>query len=583
MTKSVEDKSVASVTADSDVGRRGESYPKKFGHYEILRELGRGGMATVYEAMDTKLQRKVALKVPHKTVAADPEYMSRFIREARSAANLLHPNICPVFEVGEINGTPYLTMAYIEGKNLSDYIVDEHPVPPKRTANIIRKIALAMEVAHKQGIIHRDLKPSNIMIDSRKEPVIMDFGLARRDTGQEESKLTQDGLLIGTPIYMAPEVAKKGAALSGAITDVYSLGAILYELLAGKPPYKGTVQAVLVQVMRGTPKLPSTHREDLDEAIEAICLKAIAKDPQDRYQSMGEFAAALKEYLQKPEKSAASTLVEIVEPQIEPPPKKRDADAGRTPTERRSAVDRFPSPTSRSPAASSGRRVPVRSRPKAHNPVLLVSMLVGGCFLAIAILVTLIVVMKSRGKDGAAVTTPEQAGSAADSKTPVPAREEPDRPGDQTPPLPPKKDLSQFPLVGPGQPVEPDWREVRLPMNFRGSLKILLPDQIPARGGMYRTIGLQIKVNGNPIVEENAPTDLAPLEWNAEEKKALPIPIHPEVNLPGGTLGDMTEGSELTVDIKAFVVPADLPLKTFPAWPQNRKIKIHVVKPEDAP
>lgn len=582
MTKAVEDKQV-SVSGDSDAGRRNDVYPKKFGHYEILRELGRGGMATVYEAMDTKLQRKVALKVPHKSVAADPEYMSRFIREARSAANLLHPNICPVFEVGDINGTPYLTMAFIDGKNLSDYIIDEHPIPAKRTANFVRKIALAMDVAHKQGIIHRDLKPSNIMIDSRKEPVIMDFGLARRDTGQEESKLTQDGLLIGTPIYMAPEVAKKGAALSGTITDVYSLGAILYEMLAGKPPYKGTVQAVLVQVMRGTPKLPSAHREDLDEAIEAICLKAIAKEPQDRYQSMAELAAALKEYLQKPEQSASSTLVEVVEPELEPPPRKRDSDPGRTPTERRAAVDRSPSPTSRSAASSSTRRPVARPRPKTQNTALLIALLVGGCFLAIATLVTLIIVLK--GNDKSVVeTTDDDPATASGGPTTSDPKQSGD--GDVVKPPPPAKDVSKFPLVAIGESVEPDWREIRIPSNFRGMLKVLFPE-INASGGNYRSIGLQVKVNDKSLIAEEAPKDLKPLEWTKDEKNAPFEMMQPYIQVPfdrvPSLIGELKAGSEIILEIKLFILPAPANPDAYLGFPQNRKVTLHVVEPEATP
>jgi serine/threonine protein kinase len=579
MTKAVEENQV-SVSGDSDAGRRSEVYPKKFGHYEILRELGRGGMATVYEAMDTKLQRKVALKVPHKSVAADPEYMSRFIREARSAANLLHPNICPVFEVGDINGTPYLTMAFIDGKNLSDYIVDEHPIPAKRTANFIRKIALAMEVAHKQGIIHRDLKPSNIMIDSRKEPVIMDFGLARRDTGQEESKLTQDGLLIGTPIYMAPEVAKKGAALSGTITDVYSLGAILYEMLAGKPPYKGTVQAVLVQVMRGTPKLPSAHREDLDPAVEAICLKAIAKEPQDRYQSMGELAAALKEYLQKPEQSATSTLVEVVEPELTPPPpRKRDSDPGRTPTERRSAVDRSPSPT-RNASVASARRVPPRPRPQTQNTALLISLLVGGSLLAIGLLITLIVVLKGKDKDATVATNTDTGQTVAVDGSPNPP------PTDVIPQPAPGKDVSKFPLVAVGQAVEPDWREIRIPSNYHGMVKVLFPET-DAAGGKYRTVGLQIKVNGKPLISEDAPTDLDPLRWSRDEINAPMQKVRPDFQVPFDQIrnlaGDLKEGSEVELKIFSFIIPAPLPPEEAFRIRQERKITLHIVQPESMP
>jgi serine/threonine protein kinase len=575
MTKSFEDATVVTdAPGGSDAGRReGERYPKKFGHYEILRELGRGGMATVYEALDTKLQRKVALKVPHKSVAADPEYMSRFIREARSAATLFHPNICPVFEVGDIGETPYLTMAYLEGKNLSDYILEEHPIPPKRIANIVRKIAQAMDAAHKQGIVHRDLKPSNIMIDARKEPVVMDFGLARRDGGGEESKLTQDGLLIGTPIYMAPEVAKKGAAYSGAITDVYSLGAILYELLAGKPPYKGTVQSVLVQVMRGEPKPPSTHREDLDPLIEAICLKAMAKDPKDRYASMAEFAAALKDYIQNAD-SAPTNLVEVVE--VEPEPaSKPDSAVGRSGPNKKLAVDKTPSPTARSAAAQSARRTPVRKTRKKDNTVALVAALTGAAVLAIVVAVTAIMLLKRASRDA-----PPSTEQTLASPAPAPAQTQGADPNAPDDPPPAEDDVHALPWADAEHPVAADVEKVRIPANFRGFLPVHFAP-IESSDGLYYLYYPRITVNGRSIEVHGSADAPDPSKLWPHVSADSPLkPVDPEYRLHSNWLGPLKAGEKIHVELRVglFYPPEHRTILLKP-----RKVTLYVVDPEQKP
>src|SRR5436309_5797542 len=163
--------------------------PAQFGRYRILQRLGHGGMGAVYLAEDTQLDRRVALKVPHFTAEDSPQVRTRFFREARAAATLDHPNLCPVHDVGEIGGTPYLTMAYIEGQPLSASVRGGQPLPPREAAAIVRKLALALHEAHQKGVIHRDLKPGNVMMNQRGEPVVMDFGLARR-FNKEEARLT---------------------------------------------------------------------------------------------------------------------------------------------------------------------------------------------------------------------------------------------------------------------------------------------------------------------------------------------------------------------------------------------------------
>jgi serine/threonine protein kinase/class 3 adenylate cyclase len=260
-----------------------------FGRYRILRPLAKGGMGRVYLAHDPNLARDVALKVPF--LDGDRAVLrERFSREARAAATLRHPNICPVYDVGAVGDVPYLTMAFIDGRSLHDWATASRPAA--EVVEVVRKVALALEEAHREGVIHRDLKPSNIMLDRRGEPVVMDFGLARRLRLDDEARLTSPGLLMGTPAYMPPEhvLGETEPSPSG---DVYSLGVVLYELLAGRLPFTGTVMAILAQVGRDEAPPPSRWRSTLDPRLDAVCLRAIAKQPEDRYPSMAAFAEAL--------------------------------------------------------------------------------------------------------------------------------------------------------------------------------------------------------------------------------------------------------------------------------------------------
>jgi hypothetical protein len=282
--------------------------PEQFGRYRIIRQLGRGGMGTVYLAHDTQLDRRVALKVPH-FVADDSTALERFYREARVAATLDHPNLCPIHDAGQHEGVPYLTMPYIEGKPLSELLA-AGLLPQRQAAALVRQLALALEEAHRRGILHRDLKPSNIMMNRRGEPVVMDFGLARQ-TNSGDLRLTQSGALLGTPAYMPPEQVD-GATLLGPTCDVYSLGVILYEMLTGRLPFQGGTTQVLCQILRDEPRRPSAYRPDLDPRLETICREAMAKRIKERYRSMADLAVALEQFLRTPE---APTL-----PPIELPP-----------------------------------------------------------------------------------------------------------------------------------------------------------------------------------------------------------------------------------------------------------------------
>ncbi len=262
-------------------------------------------MGTVYLAHDTKLDRPVALKVPHFTSNDGPDILERFAREARAIATLSHPNICQVHEFDQVNGIHYLAMEYIEGKPLSDYVQKDKPASQRQVAAVVRKLALALEEAHQHKVIHRDLKPANIMMNQRNEPVIMDFGLARRSS-TIDAQLTRNGDLLGTPAYMPPEQVKGDTQAMGPRSDIYSLGVILYELLTGRLPFDGPGLEVVGQVLTQEPEPPSTHRPDLDPKLDAICRKAMAKQPDDRDATMSELATALLAYLQPQSQPAAT-------------------------------------------------------------------------------------------------------------------------------------------------------------------------------------------------------------------------------------------------------------------------------------
>jgi class 3 adenylate cyclase/predicted Ser/Thr protein kinase len=278
--------------------------PEAFGRYAILRRLGRGGMGVVYLARDTELDRLVALKMPH-LEGNDPDLLrERFLREARAAALLHHPHICPVFDVGAVGAVPYLTMAYIEGQPLDEWAANQPGRPAELFVALVRTLALALAEAHAHGVIHRDLKPSNVLVDRRGEPVVMDFGLARRmQSHKGEERLTYPGAPMGTPAYMPPEQVLGQVEAMGPASDVYSLGVILYELLAGACPFDGPVGAVLARIVAEAPRPPSALRPGLDPRLDAICLRALAKEPEKRFASMTEFARVLGDWLQGPHSS----------------------------------------------------------------------------------------------------------------------------------------------------------------------------------------------------------------------------------------------------------------------------------------
>jgi predicted Ser/Thr protein kinase len=256
-------------------------------------------MGTVYLAIDTQLDRQVALKTPQ--FDQDSDLLQRFQREARAAAALRHPNICPIYDFGQIDGTHFISMAYIEGETLAALLETGQQQPVKRVLVIARKIAQALHEAHEHGIVHRDLKPSNVMLDKRGEPIVMDFGLARQMTGPDNVRLTQSGILVGTPAFMSPEQIEGDIQRIGPATDQYSLGVLLYELFTQQLPFHGSSMAIIAQALVKEPTPPMQLRCDLDPRINGACLKMMAKAPEDRFASLAEVARELDAILENPD------------------------------------------------------------------------------------------------------------------------------------------------------------------------------------------------------------------------------------------------------------------------------------------
>lgn len=268
------------------------------GRFQILRELGLGANGQVFLAHDPKLGRDVAIKIPLPERLKSPHDVERFLRATRAAAQLRHENLCPIYEVNDVPGQYFLVMAFIKGKPLSHYLTQHKRLPIRQAVLIAKLVATAMIEPHQKGIIHRDLKPDNIQIDEeRRVPVVMDFGLAHFEQ-PNGPQLTQDGQLLGTPYYMSPEQAIGHSEEIGPATDIYALGVIFYEMLTGQRPITGrTVGEVLKNVHIQQPIPPSQHRPQVDQMLNSLCLKAIAKTAAERFASMAEFAKELTSYL----------------------------------------------------------------------------------------------------------------------------------------------------------------------------------------------------------------------------------------------------------------------------------------------
>jgi serine/threonine-protein kinase len=259
--------------------------------YRLERELGRGGMATVFLAIDLRHERPVALKVLHPDLAAalGPE---RFLREIKLAARLQHPHILSVHDSGETGGLLWFTMPFVEGESLRDRLRRDRQLPVDEAIRVIKEAGQALHYAHQHGVIHRDIKPENLLLTGDGNTEVADFGIARALSAGGEERLTETGLAVGTPAYMSPEQALAERELD-ARTDIYSLACVLYEMLAGETPYTGsTAQAIIAK--RLTEPVPHVRTlRDVPEAVEAAVTRALARAPADRFRTMAEFLAAL--------------------------------------------------------------------------------------------------------------------------------------------------------------------------------------------------------------------------------------------------------------------------------------------------
>ena len=268
--------------------------PRDFGPYELIREIGRGGMGVVYEARQKGLDRSVAVKMILASHLASPELVRRFQAEAKAAARLRHSHIVHIHEVGQFHGQDFFAMEYIAGRNLSEYMA-AGPIDTSEAIRLVATVARAVDHLHQQGIVHRDLKPSNILLDSDGQPYVTDFGLAKVFVAGSE--MTSTGTIVGTPSYMAPEQASGRRATVGPMTDVYSLGAILYELLTGMPPFRAeTPLDTLMEILSGDPEMPRKINPHIPRGLELVCLKCLAKEPQDRYSTAAELADDLDRF-----------------------------------------------------------------------------------------------------------------------------------------------------------------------------------------------------------------------------------------------------------------------------------------------
>jgi len=260
------------------------------GRYELTHLVARGGMAQVYRAVDLQLDRPVALKVLFPELSVDKTFVERFRREAQAAANLSHPNIVPVFDWGEDDGVYFIVMEYVDGRSLSAVLRDPQRLPPNQIAQIGAGVAAALAFAHRHGVVHRDVKPGNILITPEGEVKVTDFGIARAIN--TEDSLTQTGAVMGTAAYFSPEQAE-GKTVD-ARSDIYSLGVVLYEMAAGRPPFTGdSPVAVASKHVRDQPEMPRAIYPACPAALEAVIMKAMAKDPASRYGSAEELRADL--------------------------------------------------------------------------------------------------------------------------------------------------------------------------------------------------------------------------------------------------------------------------------------------------
>ncbi|PYJ49944.1 MAG: hypothetical protein DME83_10585, partial [Verrucomicrobia bacterium] len=292
--------SAENVEANADAAHRKKAARAaemlgELGDYELLEEVGRGGQGVVFRARQKSLNRTVALKVISLGQWASKVHLKRFRREAEAAASLDHPGIVPIYEVGERDGSCYFSMKFIEGGQI-DEVGRRTSISLRKAAELIAKVARTVYYAHEHGILHRDIKPGNILLDQEGEPHLTDFGLAR--LVETESTVTRTMEVLGTPSYMAAEQAVGNNAAISSATDVYGLGAVLYQLLTGQPPFAGgTTYETIKLLLDAEPRQPRLLNPKIDRDLSTICLKCLEKDPKRRYSSALALAEDLEHWL----------------------------------------------------------------------------------------------------------------------------------------------------------------------------------------------------------------------------------------------------------------------------------------------
>ncbi|HEX8959032.1 MAG TPA: protein kinase, partial [Solirubrobacterales bacterium] len=292
------------------------------GRYELMGQIGAGGMADVWLARDPHLQRLVALKILHRRFAQDREFVERFRREAEAAAGLQHPNIVAVFDRGDVDGTYYIAMQLLEGRTLKELIDDG--LRPERAVALVRQVLEAAGFAHRHGVVHRDLKPQNAIVDDEGKVTVTDFGIARAGA----SEITQAGSVMGTPHYLSPEQAQ-GLDVT-AVSDLYSIGVILYEALTGRVPFEAdSAVAIAMKQVSHTPQRPSSINPEVSPALDAVVMRALEKDPGHRFQSAAAFIAALDAALRDPGAGGDGTVAFAPLPPVVPPPQEAAAEERR--------------------------------------------------------------------------------------------------------------------------------------------------------------------------------------------------------------------------------------------------------------
>lgn len=382
---------------------------QSLGRYHILEQLGEGGMATVYKAFDTRLECDVAVKViriDQFSPAALERVLQRFEREAKALAKLSHPNIVGVIDYGEYEGVPYLVMEYLPGGTLKERL--GQPMPWTEAVRLLLPIARGLAYAHQRGVAHRDVKPSNILIGDSGEPMLTDFGIAKILEGGDVQTLTGTGIGVGTPEYMAPE---QWTGQTSPQSDQYALGVVFYEMLTGRKPYTADTPAAILlkQATEPLPR-PSQYARDLPEKVEKLLLKALAKNPADRYANMGDFATALEAM---PSGVAAPARLQPARPRERTLDTQATINQMEGPTIKEPPAPRAPSTQTVAPSSSSGL---LRYWPIGVVGVLII---VG---LSIALIIALAPGL-GRGTPSAPTEAPIATGSPTEAPTETPAEE----------------------------------------------------------------------------------------------------------------------------------------------------------------